>query len=204
MKKFLFTILIICITVFISGCSVSKATLSSFVDPNISNEELNSIAVFPIRNARFAPNEAKQINKKISTEIHNLNKDIQIMSSDDVINILNEYDLASSWAMFLDNYSSSGIPDKYILYEIGEVLNVDCLVQGEVVNIFQEDGEFGINNGLTTVTVMFSLISTKSGKILWEASSDGTKKTVTSFEDAPPIMEAVNLAVDKILSNLPL
>jgi len=39
---------------------------------------------------------------------------------------------------------------------------------------------------------------------LWEASSDGIKGTPTTLESAPPIIEAVDLAVDKILSNLPL
>lgn len=186
------------------GCAVSKATLNSYVDPNISNEQIRNLAIFPIRNAKFAPSEAQQINRKISMVINQKNSQIQIMSSNEAINKLNENDLASTWAVFLDNYSSSGVPDKNVLFEVGKALGIDAIIQGEIVNVFQQDGAYGSNKGTTRVTVRFSMLSTYSGKLLWEASSDGIKGTPTTLESAPPIIEAVDLAVDKILSNLPL
>jgi len=202
-KIFLLSILFI-MSIFLSSCAVSKATLNSYVDPNISNENILQLAIFPIRNAKFAPSEAQQINRKISMVINQKNSQIKIMSSNEAINKLNEFNLANVWAVFLDNYSSSGVPDKNVLLEVGDKLVIDAIIQGEIVNVFQQDGAYGINKGTTRVTVRFSMLSTRSGKLLWEASSDGIKGTPTTLESAPPIIEAVDLAVDKILSNLPL
>lgn len=204
MKIYLLSISFLFSIALFYGCAVSKATLNSYVDPNISNEKITRIAIFPIRNAKFAPSEAQQINRKISMVINQQNSQIKIMSSNEAINKLNENDLASTWAVFLDNYSSSGVPDKNVLYDIGQSLGIDAVIQGEIVNVFQQDGAYGINRGTTRVTVRFSMLSTNSGKLLWEASSDGIKGTPTTLESAPAIIEAVDLAVDKILTNLPL
>jgi hypothetical protein len=45
-----------------------------------------------------------------------------------------------------------------------------------------------------------------NGKLLWEASSDGRRETAIggTFAHAPPVIEAIQLAVDKILESLPL
>jgi len=204
MKKIILPFSFLFIATLFYGCAVSKATLNSYVDPNIDNEQIKTIAIFPIRNAKFAPSEAQQINRKISMVINQKNSQIQIMSSNEAINKLNENDLASTWAVFLDNYSSSGVPDKNVLYDVGKSLGIDAIIQGEIVNVFQQDGAYGVNKGTTRVTVRFSMLSTNTGKLLWEASSDGIKGTPTTLESAPPIIEAVDLAVDKILSNLPL
>ncbi|MBU2444356.1 MAG: DUF4136 domain-containing protein [Bacteroidetes bacterium] len=204
MKKIILLSAIFLIAILFISCAVSKATLNSYVDPNITNEKILKLAIFPIRNAKFAPSEAQQINRKISMAINQQNSQIEIMSSNEAINKLNENDLASTWAVFLDNYSSSGVPDKNVLYDVGQSLGIDAIIQGEIVNVFQQDGAYGINKGTTRVTVRFSMLSTNSGKLLWEASSDGIKGTPTTLESAPPIIEAVDLAVDKILSNLPL
>lgn len=200
------TLLLSClfIATLFYGCATSNATLNSYVDPNISNEQIRNLAIFPIRNAKFAPSEAQLINRKISMVINQKNANIQTMSSNEAINKLNENNLASTWAIFLDNYSSSGVPDRNVLIDVGKALGIDAIIQGEIVNVFQEDGVFGMKKGTTRVTVRFSMLSTNSGKLLWEATSDGIKGTVTAMESAPPIIEAVDLAVDKILSNLPL
>lgn len=204
MKQVLLLSIIVFTSILFTSCAVSKATLNSYVDPNINNEKITRLAVFPIRNAKFAPSEAQQINRKISMSIAQKNSQIEIMSSNEAINKLNDSNLANTWAVFLDNYSSSGVPDKNVLTEVGDALGIDAIIQGEIVNVFQQDGAYGSNKGTTRVTVRFSMLSTKSGKLLWEASSDGIKGTPTTLESAPPIIEAVDLAVDKILSNLPL
>ena len=189
----------------IVSCAVQKATINTYVDPNYQSGRINKIAVFPIRNTRLAPSESQQINRKISMALKQRNAQIEIMSSAEAIRLLNDYDLADDWAVFLDNYVTSGVPDSKILGEIGNALNVDAILQGEIVNIFQEDGQvgYGGNRGTTRVTVRFTMLDVKDGKLIWESSSDGIKGTATKLESAPPIIDAVNLAVDKILTSLP-
>lgn len=191
------------LAVAIVGCAVHKATLNTYVDPTHQTGKIQKIAVFPIRNTRLAPSEAQQINRKISVALHQANPQVEIMSSTEAVRLLNDHELADDWAIFLDNYVSSGVPDAKALNEIGDALNVDAILQGEIVNIFQEDGHFGSNKGTTRVTVRFTMLDVKEGKLIWESTSDGIRGTATKVESAPPIIEAVNLAVDKILTSLP-
>lgn len=185
------------------SCAVQKATINTYVDPNYQSGRINRIAVFPIRNARLAPSEAQEINRKISMGLKQRNPQIQIVSSAEAIRVLNDHDLADDWAVFLDNYLTSGVPDSKILREIGHALVVDAILQGEIVNILQEDGHYGRNKGTTRVTVRFTMLDVERGKLVWESSSDGIRTTATTVEPAPPIIDAVNLAVDKILASLP-
>ncbi len=196
--------LLLLLGILVLSCAVRKATLDMYVDPNYQQGSITSIAVFPIRNARFAPSEARQVNRKISTAISQRGAEISIIGAAESIELLNEQGLADEWAIFLDNYVSSGVPNTNSLKEFGRVLNVDAILQGEVVNIFQKDGRYGGNKGTTRVTVRFSMLGTNRGKVIWEASSDGVAGTTTTLESAPPIIDAINLAVDKILQNLPL
>jgi hypothetical protein len=175
-----------------------------YIDPNYGAGQIQSVAVFPMRNANFAPSEARQINRKISTFINQQNPEIEIFGAAESIEKLNEADMADEWARFLDNYTSSGVPNVNSLKMFGDILGVDAIIQGEVVNIFQQDGRYGSNKGTTRVTIRFSMLGTTSGKVLWEASSDGISGTVTTVESAPPLIDAVNLAMDKILKNMPL
>jgi len=200
MKPILISLLIL----FTLACAVQKATLNMYVDPTYDKNSINSIAVFPIRNARIAPSESNQINRKISVAINKSNPEIKILGQAEAVNLLNEHDLAEEWAKFLENYVMSGVPDQGLLETIGEALQVDAIIQGEVLNVFQQDGEYMRNAGQTRVTVRFTMLDVKKAKVLWEASSDGIRKTATNIEDAPPLIEAVNLAVDKIIGNLPL
>ncbi len=131
------------------------------------------------------------------------NAEIVIMSSVEATNILNENDMADDWAKFLENYFTSGVPDSKLLSKIGDVLEVDAVIQGEIVSVRQRDGSFGGSKGQTRVTVRYSMLGVKDGKLLWEATSDGIRGTATTVESAPPIIEAVNLAVDKIVGALP-
>lgn len=190
--------------VFATACASATATINSYVDPTYARGGIESIAVFPIRNGRFAPSEAQQINRRIATVIHARDPELRIMSTPEAISLLNEHGLADDWAVFLENYVASGVPDANALRDFGTALGVGAILQGEIVNVFQRDGEFGGDKGQTRVTVRFTILDCEHGRMLWEASSDGTKTTATTLDHAPPIVEAVGLAVDKILDNLPL
>jgi hypothetical protein len=195
--------LLVCASLVVCSCALQTATINQFVDPTYGPGTVNKLAVFPIRNQRLAPSEAQQVNRKISTAINQKNPSIQIMAAPEATQLLNDNGLAESWASFLDNYISSGVPDVKKLRSIGEALGVDAILQGEMVNVFQQDGRYGLNAGTTRVTVRFSLLGIKDGKLLWEASCDGLATTATTVEPAPAVIQAINVALDKIVQNLP-
>ncbi len=173
-NHFLFVIPIsIILAILFFGCAGSSASINTYVDPSFDGTNLNRIAIFPIKNTKIAPSEAQQLNRDISQAISQRKSSIVIVSSAEVIDILNQKGLADDWARFIDNYNSSGVPNSSLLKKIGEVLGVDALLQGEIVNIQQMDGAYGRNKGTTRVTVRYSMMGTSSGKLLWEASSDG-------------------------------
>lgn len=187
----------------VAGCATSKATINTSTDPSFQRGDIQSIAVLPIRNTRAAPSEARQITRKVSQAIHKDAPSMNIVGPNEAVNLLNEHELADDWAEFLENYVKSGVPDAQTLSKIGEALGVDAICQGEVWNVQQEDGEWGGNKGETRVTVRFTILDARDGSLLWEASSDGVRGTSTTLGDAPPVIEAINLAVDKIVQNMP-
>ena len=75
-------------------------------------------------------------------------------------------------------------------------LDIRCVIS-------DRDGAYGLSKGSTRVTVRFSMLGTQDAKLLWESSSDGIRQTATTMDTAPPVIESVNLAVDKICENLP-
>ena len=190
-------------SVLFFGCAASSASINTYVNPSFDGTKLNRIAIFPIKNTKIAPSEAQQLNRDLSQAINKRKPSMVIVSSAEVIEILNQKGLADEWARFIDNYNSSGIPNSTLLKDIGEVLGVDALLQGEIVNIQQMDGAYGRNKGTTRVTVRYSMMGVSSGKLLWEASSEGFRTTPTTIEQAPPIIEAIQLAQQKILATLP-
>lgn len=201
--KFIYKSLFYLSFFLILSCASQKATISNYVDPALSSELINSIAVFPMRNARFAPNEAREINQRFAITIHTRNPEIKIFTDDKIVEILNDQNLSDEWSTFIDNYISSGVIDANVLSQIGNALSVDAIIQSEIDNIFQMDGSIGENTGTTKVTIRYFMMSVRSGKMLWEASSEGVAKTATTLEEAPSIIDAVNVALSKIIEKLP-
>ncbi len=97
-------ILFVTAAAIILSCAVKRATLNSYTDPGFNSGKIKKVAVFPIKNARFAPGDAQQINRKICTAIKQNNPGIEIVSPAAAVRLLNENKLADDWGYFLDNY----------------------------------------------------------------------------------------------------
>jgi hypothetical protein len=201
MKKLRFTVWSLAFLA-LSGCATSRATIDSYIDPNFSAASVQSIAVFPLRNARLAPSEALQINREITQVINRRNPAIKIIGAAEAVDVLNQHGLAEKWAKFQENYVRSGIPDAAILREVGTALGVDSILQGEIINIYQRDGDNWYYRATTRVTVSYVMMSVASNTTTWSATSDGIAEDGYS-DVAPPIIDAVRLAQNKILEALP-
>lgn len=192
--------------VVLGGCATHKATINTFTDAAYTESDVSSLAIFPIRNTRAAPAEAQSLTRTLAQTIHADAPDLTIVGPGEAARGLNDADLAETYARFVEDFALSGIANTEYLREVGEALDVDAIMQGEVVRAFQEDGEttmFGGSKGTTRVTVRFVMLDTSDGRLLWEASSDGIRKTALNGGDAPPVIEAVELAMEKIIANLP-
>ena len=186
-----------------SGCATQRASLKTFVEPSIDPGSIESVAIFPIRNVRLLPDESRELNRGVTQAFSKQNPNVRIVGPTESTDLLNKAELADKYSDFLRDYATSGIPNVATLKEIGNALDVDAILQGEVFDIRQIDGAFGINCGKTSVTVRYGMLSTRHGDVLWEASSKSEKKTATTVESAPPLYEVIAIAQDKILTALP-
>lgn len=204
MKNSLLTFVVVAAS--ISSCTTTyRGTINSYIDPGYQQGAIKRIAVFSIRNSSRAPSESRRINVELSRAIVNKNPHVDLVSPSEALRTINESNLASEWADFVEDYYTSGIANRAILEKIGEALTVDAVLQGQIENVVQRDGGSGIP-GQTRITLSFSIVEVTSAKRIWEVSADGIGTTgsgLFSNKTAPPILDAIQVAVAKVLDNLP-
>ncbi|MDB5365580.1 MAG: hypothetical protein JWM77_1507 [Rhodospirillales bacterium] len=189
--------------VLLCACASQSAKVNAYTEPTHTPGTIRSIAIFPVTNSSLAPGEGQRINQTIGPRIAAKNPGIRIISPAEAITKLNDAGQATVWARFLDAYTSSGIPDSSALRQISTTLGVDAIVQGSVAKAIQQDGILGVRAGGTLVTVQVSAFDARQGRLIWQASSEGRSTTATTLENAPPLAEAIQLAVDKLIENMP-
>lgn len=202
MKNIINVIVICMLSVLVTSCAISRGTINSYIDPTYTKGSVKTVAVFSIRNARFAPSEARQINKKIIRALHAKNPGIKIVSPSMALRIINKHNLADEWSDYIEDYYTGGIPNRELLLKVSKALKVDAVMQGQLINISQRDGSVGAK-GMTRVTITYSVVVAQTAKPVWEVSSDGIRGTATANDIAPPLVEAVNIAIDKISKSIP-
>jgi len=94
-----------------------------------------------MRNAKFAPSEARQLNRQLNQEMNKKNPNVIIIPPSKALRMINDSGLASEWANFVEDYYTSGIADKVVLSKIAKALSVDAIFQGQLVKVYQRDGE---------------------------------------------------------------
>jgi len=195
MKLSLFTLVAIAATV--SSCSTYEGKITSYQDPDYRQGTIRRIAVFSIRNSLRAPYKARRTNTELSRAMEDKNPMIQVVSPSESLRKDNE----SEWEHFVNDYHSSGIANLHSLGKVSNALNIDAVMQGQLAGIRQRRAT-NSGAGETRVTLSFSVIETQSGKKVWEALADGVCTSHNSGP-APPIADAIEDAMRKILDNLP-
>jgi hypothetical protein len=185
------------------SCIVKKATINSYVDPTYSIGIIQKIAIFPIICTQIESYEAENVNRKILEGIQYKNPFIEIINPNTAKNLINHYQLDDDWNTFREKYIKYGRPDFKILALIKSKLKIDAIMQGEIIDVKQQDGHLQINTAKTVVTLKYSIIGLNRGKLIWEASSNGLTENEVTSEKAPPIMDSLDLAVDIIIDWLP-
>lgn len=186
-----------------SGCATSKGTINTHNEPSYQQGSISSLAVPKIRNARLAPSESQKISRSLNQAFMKKNPDVTLVSANDFSNMINTRGLVADYADFIEDYITSGIANREFLMALAED-GVDAILLSELSNAFEEDGAYGRNAGQTRITIHATIIDTRTNDVVWTASADGIRKTATTVEGAPPIVEAIELAVEKILGALPI
>lgn len=195
---------------FFYACSGSYSTILSYKNPSLNSEIVNSVAIFPLRNALVQQNvyvntdDLKELNQMFQTEFVNKNSKINILTPISSTEFLNKNDLVNSYETLMKDYENTSIPNTQILNSIGQELKVDAVIQGFLLEVIQLDGRVWNPSyqGETKITVKYVLFSTNTGELLWECTCNG-EKIVSSLKKAPSISEMIDVIKEKIINELP-
>ena len=166
MNNFRVALVMAFIVLLITGCAINKGTVNSYVEPTYERGSIKTVAVFPIRNARLSPSEARRINKLVIQGLLRRNPDVKIVSPSESLRKINDSNLAEEWASFIEDYFTSGIPNKQILTKVAKHLSVDAVMQGNILNVYQVDGDGWKVRAQARITVELSMVETKTAKTI--------------------------------------
>jgi hypothetical protein len=184
------------------GCSQTPSRTS--VETSTQSRQIKSLAILPLRNGGVIPDQSQALNRTVLQAFLRINPHITIVRPTESIALIERAGIDDTYGEFLRDFGRSGVPDVSTVRALGETLGADAILQGEIFNIQQVDGDYHGNVGLTSLTVRYSLVRTHDGIILWETVSNPKKATKTPFEPAPPLHQVISEAQDWIASSLPL
>lgn len=200
MKKLKYLAAILFVTLV--GCAVNKGTINTFYEPSYKVGSVSTLAVPSIRNARLAPSESQKIGRSVNKAISDKNPSVKLMSANRFSNLLNDLGLVDDYSDFIEDYVTSGIANREFLEQLKNN-NIDAIMLSELSNAYQKDGAYGYNKAQTRITLTFTIMDTRTNDVIWTASADGIKGSVTTIAEAPALVEAITLAVDKISTSVP-
>lgn len=187
----------------VQGCATNKGSINSFYEPSYTKGTVDTLAVPGIRNARLAPSESQQIGRRVNQAIASKNPGVELISANEFNRFINEEGLVGDYSDFIKDYVTSGIPNRVFLEKLEEE-GIDAVMISELSNARQQDGAYGLAKGQSRITLSFTILNTTTNDVIWTASADGVKGTLTTLESAPPLVEAIQLAVEKIEGSVPL
>jgi hypothetical protein len=158
-----------------------------------------------MRNTAFSPGEALDIDRGITTGLHQKNPLLKLIGTSDAVAMLNQKKLVQSYDSLLYSFEHSGIPNTDILNKIGTQLGIDAILQGRLSDVSQQDGHWGTGAqvGQTSVTIRYTILSTQTGATLWEGIATANKKGGMATTKAPPLFDVTLLARNKVLKSIP-
>lgn len=201
MKRIASLSFIVLILIGLAGC-YSSATLKTRVDKSMDVELINSVAIFPLHGANLPPGENREFTKAVMDAFQEKNLGIRVMGPAETIELINAKNLLNHYKEFLRTYISTGTPSEKYIKEIRDALNVDAIMQGVVLDVRQSEASFYQYAG-THLTLSYGLISTKSGIVIWDVTSRARKQEAWAWSSAPPLHEAISVALQEILPAIP-
>lgn len=187
------------LTLVLFSCTTTR--VRTYQDPSLSTTPLSSVAVLPLQNIRLGPQIAIDLNRGIVQALSRSNPTLKIMGPAEAQDKLSSAGLIETYSQFLRDYGTSGLLNKTALAKLGEALGVDAILQGDISQLEQRDG-YPYHPAYTKLVLRDSIISLKSGVLLWESSATAKKET-TAFNKAPEIEDVVPTAQSTLVEQIP-
>ena len=185
--------------ILLAACTTTR--VRSYQDPSLSTTPLVSIAVLPLQNIRLGPQIAIDLNRGIVQALSRRNPNLRIIGPAEAQDTLSTGGLIETYSQFLRDYGTSGLLNKAALAKLGDALGADAILQGDISQLEQQDG-YPYHPAYTKLVLRYSIISLKSGVLLWESSATAKKET-TAFNKAPEIEEVVPTAQSTLVAQIP-
>lgn len=191
----------------LAACVTSSSRVRTYVEPSLEASGIRRVAIFPIRNPRLTPDESEALGRGFAGAFESRNPEVDVLEPRDAARDLDRAGLAERYGAFLRSYAASGIPDTRILRDVADALEVDGIIQGEIVDVAERDGEYhgrGVSTeARTDITMRYVLFEPGAGKVLWSSTASGARKRLMPFGGPPPVYEAASVAQERIVDELP-
>ena len=155
---------------------VSKA--SSFAPSALERER---VAVLTAVVSFGAEGYSHQVSRSLGTALEQSNRQIKVVPPYETLSLINEAGLAEEYEELVSGYSRSGILHEPLLEKIGRGLDAKYVFQPTLVMFFQSTSGrlsfFGLRLSQTRISILrltMQLWETRTGKILWESTGEGT------------------------------
>lgn len=201
-RKIFYKYLVVVVIAF-SSCSPTKSTFNNFTAPELKLEVIRTVALMKLNAEYLSGAEITSADKRFQKEIETKIKDIKFFDPETSSKTMKENNVEKVWDDFWNLYLSTGTIDETKLFDIAEVLKVNAVLQGQVVEVEKVYGEHRKTIGQTTAKMKYALFSLKSGKLLWEATVTGTQENAHSDQPVPKVLEAVDVAILNLVNELP-
>lgn len=202
-KTRIFILTSLLIVFIVAACSPTKSTIKEYTAPEFKLEAIRTVGLIKHNAEYLTENEIVAADEKLFKEIQKRFKDIKFYDAVSVSNKLKVYNMENVWEGFWKNYMSTGSVDETLLFDMAEVLKVNAVLHGEVMEVNKIYGEHRKTIGQTSAKIKYALFSLKSGKLLWEATVTGIQENAHSDQPVPKAIEAVNIAITDVINNLP-
>lgn len=202
-KTKIFTSIFLLLIFIAFACSSSNSSIKEFTAPEFKLMTIRTVALIKLDAEYLSEKEIAAADEKFFKEIQTRFKDIKFYDAVSVSNTLKEKNMENVWNEFWDNYISTGNADETLLFDLAEVLKVNAVLHGEVIEVNKIYGEHRKTIGQTSAKIKYALFSLKSGKLLWEATITGTQENAHSDQPVPKAIEAVNIAITDVINNIP-
>lgn len=185
-RRFIASVSICCI--FVAGCSGPLTQTSFLAEESYKHNRFTSRdltgrkigflpAVVPLGNEQYQTG----IGNTLSKIFLEYNPDIEIIPPLEGINLINSNNLTKNFISIIKDYQVTGILEKNILKEIGNIIGVDYIVQVRLVRFSQDKSSrlsaFGLRIMETRESFLEMIIQIwdpKSGLIVWEGMGSAT------------------------------
>ena len=196
-------ILLFAISALLINCSITNQTIEINKSAEIDSLQYFYIALMPINEAYLSNDEIEDINDDLNSHFGNFFGYIKFLNIEQFELFLKSNNLWDKTLVMWNDYVETGVINKEVLLDIRKETKINTILFGQVLSVQKTFGKHRAQIGESTAEVKFTIFSTITGNVIWEAVCSGTQGNAHSDQPVPSTIEAVEVALDEIMHNLP-